>query len=778
MNKRMVSLTAAWVATLAACALESTLAQVEEPKLPEETAPADPAAPAALGDESEGKTIKSIDVRFQGQGKVDKERILSRMSLKEGDKYSKDKEESDIKTLYQAGEVDNVSIEVTASGDGVRVVVTVQARAGMGEVTFLGNSAIETSKLRSTIDLKTGTTVEESKLQQARTDIEDLYRKKGYTDVTVNYTVEPAGNGFSRVVFNINEGQKGYLRNVQFEGNSSISARELRKLMKVDNRGIKFWTAPKLDQEKLDTDVRAIENYYQDRGFVNAKVTGYERVQVDAKKVDLMVRINEGQQFTVSAVTVSGAKAFQPEVFIPAFDLEAGKLFSGKNLKADLAKIRSYYGSRGYAEVKVMPQIKEAGGSQVSVNYAIEEGGIYKVNKINFSGNNATKDEVMRREMAITPGETYNQTTIDVSERRLKGLGYFKEITTIPSDSDVPGFKDININVTEQQTGQLNFGAGFSSIDNLVGFIDLRQTNFDIGSWPPVGAGQRFNLSLKIGTERKDAIVGWYDPWFLGHPFGFGTELYYAEKTYLSDEYDQTQVGGNIYIRKRINESMDWRLQYTGEQVTIDDIDEDSSELLKAEQGDYFHNELALTVNYDTRDDNVIPRKGLKVAAELSGAFGDFNDYGAGLSFSKPWLLPLDMIFTVTGSAGYVGDDPPIFEREFLGGANNLRGFKYRDVGPKDENGEPMGGDTSWFLSGELTFPIIERARGAVFYDVGEVSGGPGTHGGGVNSDYGIGLRLNLPVFGPLKLDYAFPVQSDEFNDSSGRFNISVDYKF
>jgi outer membrane protein insertion porin family len=140
--------------------------------------------------------------------------------------------------------------------------------------------------------------------------------------------------------------------------------------------------------------------------------------------------------------------------------------------------------------------------------------------------------------------------------------------------------------------------------------------------------------------------------------------------------------------------------------------------------------------------------------------------------------LPFDCIFTVSGRAETVSGDPPIFERTFLGGARDLRGFDFREVGPKDEDGEPLGGDTAWFLSAELTFPIVERVRGAVFYDIGEVSGGPGTKGGGVNSNYGIGLRLNLPVLGPLKLDYGIPLSSDEFNDNGGTFQISVDTRF
>lgn len=773
-----------------------------------------PAETPSLTEAGEGKNITSVEVRYVGSGRVDEARIRSRMSLKEGTPYSKDKEEADIKGLVASGDVENVTISTVESSKGVKIVVAVEARAGLGDVTFLGNSAISTDKLRTVVEnFKTGGNIDNVKLQQATRDIEDYYKKKGYTDVTVNYTVEPAANGFSRVTFKIDEGQSGSLRDVLFEGNNGLSSKDLRKVMKSDNRGFMFWSAAKLEQEKLDVDIHAIESHYQDKGYVNARVTGMEKVRVDDKRVDLVVRISEGEVFSVSAVAIAGAKAFDPNTLLPAFKLASGKTFSGKDMKSDVQTIKSYYGSRGYADVRVTPAIKNAGVAQVSVTYNIEEGSIYKVNEIRFSGNSATKDSVMRRELAIIPGETYNQNTIEISERRLRGLGYFKDVTVLPSDADTPGYKDLSINVIEQQTGQLNFGAGFSSIDNLVGFVDLRQSNFDITSWPPIGAGQRFNANLKIGTERKDIVLGWYEPWLFGNPLGFGIDAFYTEKTYLSDYYDQTNLGADIYFRKKLNEGSDLRLQLLSENVTIDnvygknrtvyegddDYDEDegpdgrnsrgkyqyadgsgASQQIQDEAGDYLHNEVTLTYNYDTRDDNILPRKGMKFSAAVSGAFGDVQDVGFELSLSKPWHLPLDMIFTVNASYERVeGSDVPIFERTFLGGANNMRGFEYRDVGPKDTNGEPLGGDQAWYLSGELTFPIMERVRGATFVDVGAVSGGlDDTVGGGTNSDFGIGLRLNLPIFGPLKLDYGIPIQTDSYNDSGGRFNISVDYKF
>jgi outer membrane protein insertion porin family len=187
-------------------------------------------------------------------------------------------------------------------------------------------------------------------------------------------------------------------------------------------------------------------------------------------------------------------------------------------------------------------------------------------------------------------------------------------------------------------------------------------------------------------------------------------------------------------------------------------------------------------VIYDSRDDIFLPRHGLKADA---GAFvtagGDVSVYGAEFGATKYVLLPFDTIFSLRGTFDTVDDTDgsgvPIFEREFLGGSNNMRGFKFRDVGPKDENGEPLGGRSAAFGSAEVTVPIIKMVRGALFYDIGVVSTKSWSFSGDVNSNWGFGVRLDLPI-GPVRLDYGLPIQSDEFNDSSGRFNFNLGYQF
>jgi outer membrane protein insertion porin family len=411
----------------------------------------------------------------------------------------------------------------------------------------------------------------------------------------------------------------------------------------------------------------------------------------------------------------------------------------------------------------------------------VVEGGKSFVAKINISGNDKTKDKVIRREVTLAPGDVFNTVELEASRKRLQNTGYYSQVDALPADSYEAGYRDVNISVVEQNTGSLVFGAGFSSIDSLVGYVNVTQTNFDVTDWPSFqGGGQKFNMGLRLGTERKDFSIGLEEPYFLDKRLALAGELFYRDLGFVSpnDAYEQQNIGGEISLRRPVTEFSYVKLGYTLQQVKIHDIDEDASAAIWAEEGDYLQNKVELSYVHDTRDSVLLARRGGRYEASLYGSFGDVEDVGGQVGGVHFFALPYDLILSLQGRVATVeGDDVPIFERLFLGGANTLRGFDYRDVGPKDENGEPLGGQTSAFFSAEVTFPIIESVRGAVFYDVGMVSEDTFDFGGDLNADVGIGLRLFLP-FGPLAVDFGVPVQSDEFNDSGGKFNFNVGYKF
>ena len=738
-----------------------------------------------------GPIVKSVEIRFKGQATVDRERILANMRLKTGEIYTREKEEEDIRALYNTGDLLDVQFTTIEAPGGVKLIVTVEARAGLGDVEFMGNTVFTATRLRQEVELKIGGSVDDTSLAKAKDAIIEVYKAKGYPDVTVDYAVtQGATPGFSRAVFTINEGGRGIIKDVTFEGATSFSKGTLAGVIKSDNRNwIKFWDLKRrVDRTKIEADIKALEEFYQNAGYLDARVLNVAPQRLDDKNVNLVYSISEGPVYTVASVDVAGNKLYQTADLIPVFQLEAGQVYSLADMKTDLETIADYYGSRGYADAKVTPRIDKRTGGQLGITYAIEEGGQFKVGKISISGNQKTNEEVVRRNLTLAPTDEYNTIKIRKSRNRLMELDYFEGVDFMPVSSDLgPDYKDINIDLKEKATGQVQFGAGFSSIDNLVGFVEVTQKNFDVTNWPSfTGAGQRFRLGLKAGTRRKDFIMSLTEPYFLGQRLSLGGDLFYTEKTYLSDDYDQRDIGGSINLRKPLGDNTDLRLTYTLQQVEIYDIDEEASDEIKLEEGEFLQSRIGAAWVFDNRNSFQMPSKGHKISVEanLSGSFlgGDVDTYSLSLSGQKYWKLPYEAIFSLQGELASVDtseDRVPIFERQFLGGANNLRGFEYRDVGPKDVNGEPVGGNTLGWITAEVTFPIVAKIRGAFFADAGFVNRDSWDYStSDYNADVGVGVRVNLPVVGPVKIDYGIPVTTDEFNDGGGQFQFSVDYKF
>ncbi|MFZ4765751.1 MAG: outer membrane protein assembly factor BamA, partial [Roseimicrobium sp.] len=729
------------------------------------------------------KIVKEVQVNSVGGAQIDPDRIKANMATREGQAFEEDGIERDIKNLYATGLVENVDITTQDVKGGVRVVVSVTGRGAVGEVSFVGNSVYDASRLRTEVEIKINEPVDESKLFAGANKIRDLYSEKGFADVGVEYKTQALPTaGFVRVVYTLSEGQRGIINDIRFEGLSAVKESAMRSKMKLKEKRIwHLWgKSGKLNNDDLQEDIRTVERAVQDQGYVYAKIVQVRREPVKDDRVDLVFVVDEGKQYSVADVAVEGNTVFTRDELTPALIMETGALYSVTDMSADEKMLGDYYGSRGYADARIDTSVIPAGNGAVKILYRVSEGEKSFIRKINIEGNDKSQDFVIRRELAFAPGEEFNTVRIEKSKSRLQNMGYFSQVDFRNNATGIPGYKDIDITVTEQSTGAINVGAGFSSIDSLVGFFSLTQTNFDVRNWPTfTGAGQRFNLDVRYGDKRRDFSLSLVEPWFMGQRLSLGGELFYRDLYYLSDVYDQRTYGASVNLRKPLGEHAYADLSYTAQTVKIQNIDPAASPQIHAEEGDFLESKFELTLAHDTRDSVFLTRSGHKVqGSAMATVGGDVDVYGASFEGAQYFSLPYDMILSVEGAVRVISGDEPIFERLFLGGANTLRGFDFRDVGPKDLNGEPLGGTTSAYATAELSFPIIEKIRGAVFYDVGQVSGGPGEFGGGLNSDIGIGLRLFFLPTGPIRLDFGVPVQSDEYNDSSGQFNFNLGYRF
>jgi len=743
-------------------------------------------APFAWGQEMQAPVVKSIDVQFAGPATVSKERILNNMRTKVGRPYSVGIAEEDVRNLYQTAKVFNVRIFGDPQPDGVKVIVVVQTKATVKEVKFVGVTQVKESALLKKIDTKPDKELTEADVEADRQKILSLYQDKGFKDTEVKTEIKTdEKTNKSTVTFVVTEAGKTVIKHINFEGNTHFKTKALRKVIKsrahylfsfLDKSG-------RLDKDLISADVDALREYYQNHGYEDVKVGDPTVTRVEGKAdVDLTFPITEGPQYHVGKVTIAGAKLYTAEQVGSALRLHQEDVYSPAGVQADVKRIQDLYGVRGYIDAQVTPVAVPAGEHHIGVTYRIEEGSQSYVNHVNISGNTRTKDKVIRRELPLGPGELYNGVYADAAKQRLQNLNYFERVDVFPSDTMVPGKKDLNVVVSEKRTGSLNFGAGYSSIDSVLGFVELTQSNFDITNWPAfTGGGQRFRVRVQYGSQRKDFIVSLTEPYFLDYQLAVGAELFYRDADYLSSVYNQRNYGFNIFTRKAINEFLSWRVDYRLEDITIYNVSSGSSQTIVRDEGSHIKSQITPSLVYDSRDSVFLSRKGTRaeLAAFMAGGplGGNDNIYGGSFEVAHYISLPWDTILTLAGEVAAVNawsgsDHVPIFDTLYLGGANNLRGFKFRDIGPKDENGQPVGGTSLARATVEYTYPIVDRVRGAFFYDTGFVDSV--SH---VASDVGIGVRLDLPI-GPIRLDYGYPVQKDNASSTGGHFNFNIGYQF
>jgi len=802
--------------------------------------------PAAWGQLGAPKVTK-IEIKHVGPPAVSDEMVRSNIRVKVGDPYRPAAVDEDVRSLYGTGLFYNIRVAQDTAPDGVAVTYIVQGKPRLTDIKFQGNAKFSNGKLRKKLTSKVAEPLDERKLFTDSQEIQKMYQKAGYPRTQVKYVLnidENAGRGTA--AFEITETPKVKIVKVEFAGATAFKQKKLRKAIKTRKHWILSWLTGSgfLKDEQFEEDQEKLKEFYRDKGYIDFDIKSVEFLNPTPRTMVIRFNIYEGTQYKVGSVKFTGNKLFKTNElanglrYVHALrgskaktgpnglEMDVGDVFSPKGLAKDIEAVEDFYGSRGYIDVNtstrnlVVVRIPNTETGTMDLEFQIDEGQQSYVEKIEIRGNTKTKDRVIRRELAVSPGEVFDMVRVKVSKQRLEGLQYFEKVDTRPEPSDIsPTRKNLVVGVDEKNTGNLTMGAGFSSVDSIVGFVELSQGNFDLFHPPTfTGGGQKFRLRVQIGTQRQDYIVSFIEPWFLGRKLQLGTEFYYTEKNYqsLDNIYDEVRAGGRVSLTRALgSDFLIGSLSYTLEDVGIrlnsgfhgeqflpvfipgvggnpggygvpQIVPANVPNAILAERGYHLLSRFGGSLAYDTRNSVQLPDKGQRT--ELFGEFvggplgGDKEFYK--LDFKTAWyfrgfrkghVLELNGEARVAESLG--SGDVPFYERFYLGGLYSLRGFKYRSISPREPGfSEPIGGDTSWFASAEYSIPIIERLRFAFFYDIGAVGAKPYNFNINDFSDnWGVGLRLNLPI-GPLRLDYGIPINHDRYNGTSGQFQFGVGY--
>ena len=741
--------------------------------------------------------VDKIEIKHVGPQAVSDDLIRSHIRVRVGDNYMRTAVDEDVRTLYGTGYFHNIRVVEDLAATGIKLSYVVQGKPVLTDIKFEGNKKFSTSKLQKKLTAKVGEPLDERKLFTDAQELTNLYQKSGYQKTKVKYNMkinESAGRG--SVVFEVEEAPKVKIAAVDFVGAEAFPQKQLQKVLKTRKRGMWSWLTGTgvLKEDEFEDDKERLAEFYHNLGYIDFELKDVKFEELTPNQMAIRLAVNEGKKYKVGDLSFKGNTLFNNDELRKELKLVPGTVLSPKTLNEDLEKLRDKYGDKGYIDAHVIAEKKantETGN--IDLVHQIDEKDKSFIEKIEIRGNTKTKDKVIRRELAVAPGETYNNVKVKLSKYRLQGLNFFEKVETQPEPTDVPNRKNLIVNVEEKNTGNMTVGAGFSSIDSLIGFVEVSQANFDLFKpWNFTGAGQKFRARASFGTERQDYVISFIEPWFLERKLQFGVDLYHRNMAFQSALYEQRQTGARVSLSRTLgSDFLIGGVNYTVESIGINNVTASASPQLKGEAGDQLVSKIGTSIAYDTRGGGFLPNKGQKteLTAEVAGGplGGDAAFYK--LELRTGWYfkgLAEGHVLELTGRSGFGspwenGKNVPLFYRYFLGGANTLRGYRYPQVGPRDSLNEPFGGNTYYMGTAEYSIPVIDRVRLAAFYDIGNVFSQPFSFNPGVGEtiyqdDVGIGIRLNIPNLGPLRLDYARPLKTDSKTSRSGRIQFSVGY--
>ncbi len=737
--------------------------------------------------------VGTIELQFERVRNISDEAVFANIRLREGAPYSQALLDQSIRSLYETGNYDFIESMRSPVVDGlVDVTFVLYPKYRVTEVIIEGNSDIRTSRLRREIEMEAGMPLDEVRVKRDADKLFRFYQERSFPNAVVEFSItrdDELGTGV--VVYRIDEGEKLRIANIEFIGNDSFSAGTLRSEMKTSEY---FWLwswitgSGKFEEDKFIDDLETLRDFYRNEGYLDVEIPSADvRFEYpSSSRMNVLVKIIEGRRYDVGDIRFQGNTLFTSEQLRQALRISEGSVFSPAKVDDSVEGLRDFYGQFGYLDTFVRSErIPNMDTGDIDVVFSIEESERFRVETINVAGNTKTRSDVILRELALAPGDVFDTIRMKNSEARLRNTRFFESVTLSPEATNIPNRRALRIQVEEGRTGNLTFGAGFSTVESVVLFAELTQSNFDLFNYRSFfqGGGQKFRLRLSVGNRSNQILLSFEEPWVFQRELAFGFDIFRTETDYLSSDYNELRTGFEVYLRKRLFELVEGRLSYGIENIEIKNVQATAPLLIRQEAGSRLLSKVGFTLLRDTRDNLVFPTTGsrLQLTQEVAGPFPGDTDFYRVEARAAQWWPTFDFgsqVFQVSGRAGSItpfgNQTVPFFERFYLGGPYTLRGFRFREVGPKDAaTGEPIGGNSFGYFSLEYTVKIIEPLRLAAFYDWGFVNSGDFSFNpSDYNDNWGVGARI-LVLGAPLRIDLGFPMRSDAFNDKGMRFNFS-----
>ena len=748
------------------------------------------ATEAAIGD-------KITAVRIKGNRRIETAAIMPAVRIQAGDLLDRDQVDADLRAIYKLGHFRDVQVQVEKVAGGVVLDYVVQEKPVVREVKIEGAKEISADKVREAMEVKPNSIYSVKDLQKSVKKVKKLYADDGYYLAEVETETVKRSDTELNVVVKIKEGQKVLIRKISFDGNKAFSDRKLKKAMETSEKWMFSWLtgAGTYKEEQLKNDAALLSELYMNNGYATVKVSE-PKVELLPDKTGLKVDIGiiEGDQYRIGKLGFSGELLETKDELMKKLKEKSGELFSRSNLRTDVFALTDVYADKGYAFANATPQTKlNADIHTMDVTFDMEAGNKVHIDRVNVSGNAKSRDKVVRRELRLDEGDLYSATNLKRSKANLMNTGFFEEANLVTAKGSAPDKLDLNVEVKEKATGTFSVGAGYSSLDGVVGQGSVQQANF-------MGLGLKLSASVSFGARSRTYNLGLLDPYFLDSKWTLGGDVYRTERQYL--DYTRRATGADIKAGYPLSDTLSTFWLYKFE---VKDIYNESDALLANIHADTIvapdpkstTSAIMASISSNTTDYHPDPTTGMMnmLSVEFAGLGGSSRYLRMITEHTYFHPVVWGTVATLRGTLGYIqkiGKEIPIDEKFYLGGIGSLRGYSVRTVCPIKEsqitptdflgvgtsspNRVYLGGLMEAVANAELTFPLLKDAglKGVFFLDAGNSQDTLKSTFSNVLASYGGGIRWFSPI-GPLRLEYGIPFNPRPGIDSrSGRFEFNI----
>lgn len=732
------------------------------------------------------------EIQVDGNQTIAGEDIISWLKVKTGDQAQSVRMvlDRDLKAIWETGKFDDVHFLLQPLSDGtLRLLIRVKEKPAITGITFQGNDAFSDKKLMEESGLTPGTPYDAFSVDSAARKMVAFYHDKEYYEAGIRPEIQKGAQGVA-LTFQVKEGLKVKVTKILVTGNEAFSAGDIKGVMETKEAG--WFVGGVYKEATFIDDLKRILLRYAKEGYLKAKLFGYglqdielNRVEIvrkalevntQTKEMTISLQLDEGTQFIIGQLEISGNIIFSQAELLGRMALKPGAILDRLIFEQDLQMIRMTYAEKGYIFSDVSTEMKyQDDAGTVDVSVVIREGSIARVERIDIRGNTITKDKVIRREIRVEPGEAFDSRKIQRSRERISNLGFFQDVKVNTEPGGTPSEQVLVFEVDERHTGTISLGAGYSSVDYLMGYLQLSQANL-------FGNGQSVNLQWELGALRQSWQMSFTEPWLFDAPVSFGVDIWNMNKSkgYNSQNYNLLSQGGAIRLGRRFDEFWKGFFTYKLESNEYTDVDSDISGI---DEGRSDTSSVTPTLLYDTRDNVFDPHQGTyqRLSVELAGGLlGGDNNYIKYLMDSTLYIpLFWKFVLALHGEAGYAHSYPygivasdhdvPPSERFQVGGTDSVRGYREGLFGSDLTGG---GGLLKLVTNAEVHFPIIGPLKGVAFFDAGNVwsdfegvdsaaesyfTSFPSLYKGA-----GLGIRLNVPgTVILIRFDFGYPLDPD-----------------